>query len=220
VRHEPWKSGKLIKSTYNLHGWPQNYLYYWDKVLDSDPNALDPGNKYRVQKLGLAPRVTGALKKHLASKGFDISGLVDGEVMEHHHVNQGRTAVAIGKTNHSKIPTNKSGIKVSTRFGKYAKSIGYLSDIIGYFTGDPDNMLRIIEKNGFIQEGQLYTLEEDYALIDKITKNEDGSSLIKFTLYENKVFDKEKNKWVGSGEKGAFYQSEDSEGGGTISPEG
>lgn len=62
-------SGKTVTTTYNLHGWPSNNLYLWNKVVTDHPNFLDPWNNNRVLVDGYSPIYTRDLKAHWESIG-------------------------------------------------------------------------------------------------------------------------------------------------------
>jgi RHS repeat-associated protein len=208
-------SGRTLQSSYNLHGWPQNYLYYWDEVLKMDASALDAKNASLVQKYGAAPRVTPELINHLKGKGFDVSGLKLGEVVEHHHINQGRTAVGIGSSNHKTISNQRSGFSVNTKSGSNLSKAGALSNTLnvlgvltmfsGSMTGNPHSMWSMFETNGFAKLDKVYYNSESdlYSVASSFKDTEDGR-FVTFSTYRSYAWDEGQRKYVGTGLIGTY----------------
>lgn len=206
-------SGKITQTSYNAHGWPVNYSYFWDQVLKQAPDALDPVSKEQFQKYGRAPRVTKALIKTLDANGFNTTGLVEGEVMQHHHINQGRNAVAIGSKNHSKIPKFTTAFKTSVKSGRFLGSLlnvfSVSTEILGYFTGNPDALINAF---GAAEIGKVKKdiLSETYYTITKISKESDKdgghTDYITYDTYASTAYDQKQGKYIGTGYIGTYTE--------------
>ncbi|RWY48519.1 RHS repeat-associated core domain-containing protein [Mucilaginibacter gilvus] len=212
-------SGRIVKTTYTIHGYPRNYLYFWDKIIENNPKALDASNIYRVQRLGLAPKVTPALREHLRSNGFDVTGLVDGEPLIHHHINGQSNAVVIGEANHRLIPTERTGFRFSGRGTLNGlRSAGTLLDFAGlmldFFSDDPHASNMLITAGSKINTLYFDINSNAYYKITNAssTKNAVGdivSKTITFDYYSDYDYDYEKGKYVGIDKQGTRTETYD-----------
>ena len=212
-------SGRVVKTTYTLHGWPRNYLYYWDKVLENDPQALDARNVYRVKELGLAPEVTTALKEHLMTKGFDVTGLVNGEILIHHHINQGSNAVAMGETSHREIPNEVSKFRFNRsnalqRLGKLNETLSFVGLFLDMTSDDPLSSNMILTAGS--KSNTLYydVLSRSFYMITnaKIVKDKNGnvvSKTVTFDYYSDYDYDEKTHQYVGVDKQGTRTETYD-----------
>ena len=202
-------SGVTVQTTYNLHGYPVNYLYFWENNIKNHPEFLDDWNKGRVYTEGKAPIFTNELKANFEKNGISTDGLKLGDVMEHHHMNQGRTAIPITSSEHDKIPTQKNpkGVTVRNKFGQIVKkgagtvnkamgAVDFLGQITGLFTGNPDAWI-----NQFGNKMELGVLSKSiesnlYYTVVSIDKNE-SSGTAYFWVYSSHEWDEKQRKYVG-----------------------
>ncbi|HEY8402014.1 MAG TPA: RHS repeat-associated core domain-containing protein, partial [Cytophagaceae bacterium] len=208
-------SGVTRNTTYNLHGYPVNNLYFWEKLIEKYPSYLDDWNKGRVLVEGRSPVFTNELRTHLSSQGFDVDGLKIGDIIDHHHINQGRTATPVTNTEHKKIPVQKNpeGVKVSSAFGRFFKAAGALAanvgtEITGIFSENPD---AAINQLGSMSDlGRVYKNTESglYYTIVSLQKNE-RSGTSKFWLYGSYEWNDEQGKFIGTNPVGYGIQYEE-----------
>jgi RHS repeat-associated protein len=204
---------KTVVTSYTLHGWGRNYLYFWDKVIKNDPDFLDPLNKELFYKNGRAPRFSEELKAHWEAQGRPTDGLVVGEILEHHHVNQGRTAVPLTKGEHAKIPRQTSKSIRAAKLGGLASFLGIVADFAALQTGNPDawinqfgsqNEIGVVYKNVNSKTGLYYTLTT-------ITGNEYEKTAT-FDIYNSVRYDDKLKKYVGDHKVGSGYSYQQSSG--------
>jgi RHS repeat-associated protein len=201
--------GPLMKTTqqssYVITGYARNSAYYWNKVLEKDPSALDKVNSNNVRYGGKSPVVTKALIDHIReTKGIDLSSY-EGQTLEHHHWNQGRTAVAIPSGDHNKFSGELHQIsregKVRTRSGTIAGRLlgisSYLTDITGYMTGNPHNVFVMFSKPKI--GNLMYDGEHDfyYTIID--AEDTQNHTTVTYQRFSEFRWDKQKKKYVGQG---------------------
>jgi len=87
----------LPRSTLNTAGEVRNADYFWRQLLARNPDMFSKSNRYRIEELELSPRVDATwLKYHAAHQSFK------GEILHHHHIDQGRFAVPLPQTVHEK----------------------------------------------------------------------------------------------------------------------
>jgi hypothetical protein len=184
-------------------------------MIEKYPGFLDEWNKNKVLVGGKSPIFTGNLKTHLQNQGIDVDGLKIGEVLEHHHINQGRTAVPITHSEHKKIPRQKnpSGVKVSGGFGRVLRMMKGLiasvgTEVTGYFTGNPDAMINQLGKNSDV--GVLYKNAESWLYYDIVSKKQDKNTATSyFWVYSSYEWDDQRKKHVGVNAVGYGKQYEE-----------
>ena len=86
---------KLAGSTLNASGEVRNASYFWKQLLKRNPEMFSKGNKYRIEELGLSPKVDGTWVQHNPTHQSFLK-----DVLHHHHIDQGRVAVPLPKTIH------------------------------------------------------------------------------------------------------------------------
>ncbi|WP_317127868.1 RHS repeat-associated core domain-containing protein, partial [Gynurincola endophyticus] len=196
-------SGLVVNTTYNLHGYPVNNLFFWEKVIEKYPKFLDSWNRDRVLVEGRSPIFTGALSAHLENSGFDVTGLKIGEVIDHHHINQSRVATPVTRSEHKKIPVQKnaSGIKISNKFGRFFKGMTNVmtnigSEFSGLLTDNPDATINQFGKMTVV--GRTYKNAESglYFTITSLRKD-DISATANFWIYGSHEWNKEQGKFIG-----------------------
>ena len=106
-------SGRIVQTSYNLHGYGVNNLYFWERNIQQYPEFLDDWNKGRVLQEGRSPIFTHEMKGNFTRIGISTEGLQIGDLLEHHHINQGRTAIPITASEHGRIPVQKNGGNVT-----------------------------------------------------------------------------------------------------------
>ena len=193
-------SGKIVTSRYTLHGYPGNNLYFWETLLKEHPDFLDAWNKHRVLKEGRSPIFTNPLKANLENLNINTEGLKIGDVMEHHHINQGRTAVPITETEHDKIPVQKSGTsrvsKIGRGIGGLYSILGMVSEVTSLFSGNPDAMINAFGSQNEI--GKVYKNTASglyYTLVSN--ENEKNGMTASFWIYSSYTKDQELGKYIG-----------------------
>jgi len=93
VDMEPARS--LPGSTLNAGGEVRNANYFWQELLERDPDMFSKGNIYRIEELGMSPKVDKVwLKQNPAHQSF-----LD-DVLHHHHIDKGPIAVPLPETIH------------------------------------------------------------------------------------------------------------------------
>ena len=193
-------SGRVIKSSYNLHGYQVNNLYFWETLIKEHPDFLDSWNKQRVLVEGKSPIFTKPLQASLENLNIDTKGLKVGDIMEHHHINQGRTAVPITESEHDKIPVKKA---TSTRVSKLGKTLGgtysilsMLSEVTSIFSGNPDAMINQFGDHSEI--GKVFKNDASGLYFTIVSNgNEKNGVTANFWIYSSYEKDKELGKYVG-----------------------
>jgi len=85
----------LPGSTLNTLGEVRNANYFWRQQLEQNPDMFSKGNKYKIEELGLSPKVDKTWAQHNPThESFK------GDVLHHHHLDRGRKAVPLPKTIH------------------------------------------------------------------------------------------------------------------------
>ena len=203
-----------VKSTYTATGYARNNAYYWNKVLEKDANALDRVNANRVKYGGASPKVSPELIAHLKNtKGIDLSSY-EGQTLVHHHVNQGRTAVAMPTGDHTEFSGRLHQItrkgKVRSRggtIGKIGSLLGPLADFSGYLRGDPHNTWVMFSKPD-IGEVRFEAGEGFYYTITSAVNNDSFTSVI-FQRFSDYRWDDEQKKYVGFGYLDTYTETYD-----------
>ena len=86
----------LPGSTLNASGEVRNANYFWQALLNREPQMFSKGNTYKINELGLSPKVDKTWVKHNpAHQNFKNNTL-------HHHIDQGAIAVPLPQTVHEK----------------------------------------------------------------------------------------------------------------------
>ena len=93
VDMEPARS--LPGSSLNASGEVRNANYFWRQLLKRNPEMFSKGNRYKIEKLGLSPKVDDVWAKSTPEHQSFM-----GDVLEHHHIDQGSTAVPLPRTIH------------------------------------------------------------------------------------------------------------------------
>ena len=88
---------KTVASTYTVKNGVRNYIAYWNKQLEVNPQMFDPANTARI-KNGAAPTVNDQWIKHNSAHA-DYKG----DKLVHHHKFQGKVATAIPQSAHQKF---------------------------------------------------------------------------------------------------------------------
>jgi hypothetical protein len=71
----------LPGSTLNASGQVRNADYFWNQLISREPQMFSNGNLYRIQELGLSPRVDATwVESNPTHQSFM------GDVLAHHHV--------------------------------------------------------------------------------------------------------------------------------------
>jgi hypothetical protein len=79
----------------NAGGEVRNASYFWQQLIDREPQMFSQGNLYRVQELGLSPRVDAAWVEYNPTHQSFMN-----DVLAHHHIDQGPIAVPLPQTVH------------------------------------------------------------------------------------------------------------------------
>ena len=201
-------NGIVWRSTYNLHGYAQNYVYFWDQIIEQHPTFLDPKSVKLWQENKVTPRWTPELSEHLESQGYDVTDLVFGDGMIHHHINQGRTALPLTVTEHKEIPVQKNppGVRVSSRFGRYVNTAsvftGMAIEITGLYTHNPDAMINQLGSQDEV--GRVYKNSESgfYFTINSMSRDNEKANF-SFSLYSRFDWDDKQKKYVGANQIGS-----------------
>ncbi len=93
VNMEPARN--LVGSTLNAGGEVRNASYFWQQLIGREPQMFSRGNLYRVQELGLSPRVDATWVKYNPTHQRFMN-----DVLAHHHIDQGPIAVPLPQTVH------------------------------------------------------------------------------------------------------------------------
>lgn len=86
---------KLLRSTTNAAGHVRNAGYFWRQLINRYPEMFSKWNRYRIEELGLAPRVDATWTKHNPTHANFM-----GDTLHHHHLEHGRMAVPLPQTVH------------------------------------------------------------------------------------------------------------------------
>jgi RHS repeat-associated protein len=154
-------------STYTLKGGVRNYIAYWNKQLEVNPEMFDPSNVAKI-KNGSAPIVNDQWIKHNPTHAE-----FKGDVLEHHHKYQGKVATAIPSKIHDKLSKyyhpfkriNPKTLKTLGGVRGFAGKVGNILNVFGtvvdVFTDNPNSSYNQTFGNGS-NVGQLYQqLNED-----------------------------------------------------------
>lgn len=85
----------LPGSTLNAAGEVRNANYFWRDLLRRRPEMFSKGNAYKIEELGLSPKVDPTWVAHNPTHASFLR-----EVLHHHHINQGRMAVPLPESIH------------------------------------------------------------------------------------------------------------------------
>ena len=154
---------KTVASTYTVKNGVRNYIAYWNKQLEVNPQMFDPANTARI-KNGAAPTVNDQWIKHNSAHA-DYKG----DKLVHHHKFQGKVATAIPQSAHQKFTKVlhpfrrlKSGIANSLKNGNIKGRIGKVGTVLSVITApleilsdSPSTMWNQTYGNG-LNVGQLY----------------------------------------------------------------
>ena len=93
VNMEPARN--LVGSTLNAGGEVRNASYFWQQLIEREPQMFSEGNLFRIQQRGLSPRVDAIwVENNPTHQGFM------NDVLAHHHIDQGSIAVPLPQTVH------------------------------------------------------------------------------------------------------------------------
>ena len=214
-------SGRVVQTTYNLHGYGVNNLYFWENNIRLHPEFLDEWNKGRVLVEGKSPIFTNELKLKFESNGISTEGLKIGDLLEHHHINQGRTAIPITRSEHDQIPVQKSnsGVSIASRPGKVLRRFVNSSsmllspaiEIIGFLNNNPDAMINQFGKQNDI--GIVYKNSESnlyFTIVSQKKGETEGTNY--FIIYSSYEWDEKLGKYVGVNPVGYGEQYDQKEG--------
>ncbi len=95
VNMEPARG--LVGSTLNAGVQVRNADYFWRLLIEREPPMFSKGNLYRIQELGLSPRVDATWVEYNPTHRRFMN-----EVLAHHHVGQGPVAVPLPQTLHER----------------------------------------------------------------------------------------------------------------------
>jgi len=200
-------SGKVVVTTYNLHGWPSNHLYFWDKIIKDHPNFLDQWNIDRVSQDGYSPIFTRQLKEHWEGIGQNTNGLKIGDVLDHHHVNQGRSAVPITRSEHKTIPRQTYKQMLLSKLGNAMSVMSIVSEFVAIKTGNPEALINQFGPHNEL--GVVYKQPDSgfYYTLTSMEKSDDHISA-NFDVYSSFRYDDKTHKYVGEGKigTGSTYQ--------------
>ncbi|RLC79879.1 MAG: hypothetical protein DRJ03_22670 [Chloroflexi bacterium] len=73
----------------------RNSIEFWKEWLKRSPEALSAANRYRIEELGLSPRIDSTWVKYFPEHANFLR-----EVLIHHHVNQGPFAIPVPASTH------------------------------------------------------------------------------------------------------------------------
>lgn len=93
VNMEPARN--LVGSTFNASGEVRNAPYFWQQLIEREPQMFSKGNLYRIQELGLSPRVDATWVEYNPTHQSFMN-----DVLTHHHIDRGPIAVPLPQTVH------------------------------------------------------------------------------------------------------------------------
>jgi RHS repeat-associated protein len=85
----------IVGSTLNASGEVRNAGYFWQQLIERAPQMFSNGNLYRIEELGLSPRVDRTWVEYNPTHQNFMN-----EVLHHHHIDQGPIAVPLPQTVH------------------------------------------------------------------------------------------------------------------------
>jgi hypothetical protein len=219
--------GAPNSSQKTAEGWNRNNKWFWKERLNKNPEMFSSDNKYKIQVQQKSPIVDDTWVAHNPTHAS-----FKGQVLEHHHVDQGQYAVALPKEIHKKWSKvlhqrfkggssglkGKANIKLNIKgFGNALGAAGLFIDAAGYYSGDPHNFYIILESMGNGQLGKVYYDETTNSYLTANQKadwdvpptsgpHKDWKRVVWVSQYMDYAWDEEQGKYVGIGLLAEGYQ--------------
>jgi HNH/Endo VII superfamily nuclease toxin with a HHH motif len=197
-----------VRTTETAKGANRNYRYFWAKILEKDPNALDLNNLKAFTKLGDAPEITDELIEHLRkTKNIDLSPY-KGQVLDHHHWEQGNLAVAIPQGDHQKFSKTlhtfrKPKPNSNGKILRVVAWLGLLHEFVALQTADPHSFLRMYGK---AKPHEIYFSVEKDAYFEIVhietaydAEGNEEIGFLEYNYYSDYQWDTKQGKYVGFG---------------------
>ncbi len=181
----------------NAFGYLRNQNWFWTQLLESNPEMFSSDNVYRINVLGTSPHVDDVWIKYnpTHAKYYD-------DVLVHHHIDQGGTAVGIPDKVHRKW---SKALNTKT-FGNNLYSFVFLLSMAHYasdiYSNNPASDLRIFENPSKTNELYYDFESKNYYEVTNYqeTKNEDGNitrKVVTFVYYGSAAYNKDERRWYG-----------------------
>jgi RHS repeat-associated protein len=187
-------------SATNAAGYPRNGVWFWKQMLAKHPEMFDGANIARI-KANRAPHINETWIKHNPSHAGYEGRLV------HHHIKQGKMATGIPEQAHRSMSKQLHRFVGKVKgFGRGTLNMAFIGlAALDLFSDNPHSIGSMIEAK---KEGKLYYDHDSqnyFEITSKtINKDDDGNEVsadITMDVYSDYTYDKDKRKYVGTGEK-------------------
>lgn len=214
----------------NAAGFPRNREWFWKTKYEAEPHMFSENNRIKMYDLDnfVSPVVDAQWIEHNPTHAS-----YNGQKLHHHHMDQGKMAVALPQEVHqkwSKILHDKFRNGASTLKGKAniknvtngmnnaLNVIGLIIDLQGAMTGDPHSLwIQFQPIAGIINQGQIYYDSNTNTYVEVTWKAEfddpptsgphaNWKGAVYLKQYVNYAWDQDLEKYVGIGLLAEGYQ--------------